>query len=432
MQEVRILCMLDYGHNVNTGFCNQSKQIINSLKKNYLKINIIPHFDIIASNYAPDYDFKENKIIGEPFYKEDEYITVFSAVYFDGVKYAHLTLNQRGLFGHHIFCEMLEDEPYSYDYIFILNDIPVILPMIDELKRIKSELKKQNKKQFKSVFYFPIDGNLDKSVDYSPLLFFNKLITCTNYGKNKLIKLNNKLNNKISVISHSINTNSFYPIHNKEQINLFKSNYFGELNNNKLIIGIINRNQHRKDIPTALFAFIEAWKLCNKNIFLYLHFQNDDPMGWNIRKILSQTELVEGVDYSFPNMHIREISDVTLNFIYNSIDLYLSTTLGEGFGLTAIEAMATKTLCLIPKNTSYIELGKGRTLQYDMTHDVCFREDNTIREQGDYYEIADIIHNYYKNGKIYYNDLVEKSYNFVKTISTDAISTVWVDLFNKL
>jgi len=44
-----------------------------------------------------------------------------------------------------------------------------------------------------------------------------------------------------------------------------------------------------------------------------------------------------------------------VNMIYNVSDCILSTTLGEGWGLSWIEAMATKTPVIMPANTALVE-----------------------------------------------------------------------------
>ncbi|NCY12365.1 MAG: glycosyltransferase, partial [Burkholderiaceae bacterium] len=42
--------------------------------------------------------------------------------------------------------------------------------------------------------------------------------------------------------------------------------------------------------------------------------------------------------------------------MYNASDLYVTTTLGEGWGLTLTEAMATRTPVICPISTSFIEM----------------------------------------------------------------------------
>jgi glycosyltransferase involved in cell wall biosynthesis len=45
-----------------------------------------------------------------------------------------------------------------------------------------------------------------------------------------------------------------------------------------------------------------------------------------------------------------------VNLIYNSADVVVSTTVGEGWGLSTVEAMATKTPVIFPNNTALTEI----------------------------------------------------------------------------
>ena len=49
---------------------------------------------------------------------------------------------------------------------------------------------------------------------------------------------------------------------------------------------------------------------------------------------------------------VNQGADISiLNQMYNSVNLVVSTTLGEGFGLSCVEGMATKALVMMPNNS---------------------------------------------------------------------------------
>ena len=151
------------------------------------------------------------------------------------------------------------------------------------------------------------------------------------------------------------NSNDFFQLPKNER-KQFRSEYFKE-NANKFIIGNINRNQIRKDIPTTIFSFIEYKETYNKDAFLYLHMDRKDPHGYDLDKILSQTNLKEHVDYQIANFKDNEFDTETLNKIYNSIDVYLTTATGGGWELTVTEAMSCLIPIIAPKHTSFKTLG---------------------------------------------------------------------------
>jgi glycosyltransferase involved in cell wall biosynthesis len=416
----KIFCLWDY--NSFTGFATVSKNIKREIKNHFgedVKI------DICAINY-----------FGEP-YQEDDGTYVISAL---------KSAPKKDDFGRLGFMKILQDSN-EYDGIFILQDLGVIIPIIPILKTIKEEKKNQNKKGFKSIFYFPVDCRLiDKLVE--GLDFFDTLVTYTDYGRNEVLRLRPELKTKLKVIPHGNNAKDFYPIEDAKEVMDFRKEYFGK-NADKFIILNVNRNQPRKDVPTTIFAFIEAkkmWKdegLTNEP-FLYLHMHPKDPMGWDIRGVMLQTDLVEGEDYMLLNMSIANVgaSVEMLNKIYNASDVYVTTTLGEGWGLTLTEAMATKTPIICPNSTSFIEMTDNGKRAYTLDNLIpyCNTIDNVIRIQCDYIEVADtIIHiaktlsdtNDNLGFKEQYKKRIEEAYKWSKSLNWKDVCKSWIKYFKE-
>jgi len=416
----KIFCLWDY--NSFTGFATVSKNIKREIKNHFgedVKI------DICAINY-----------FGEP-YQEDDGTYVISAL---------KSAPKKDDFGRLGFMKILQDSN-EYDGIFILQDLGVIIPIIPILKTIKEEKKNQNKKGFKSIFYFPVDCRLiDKLVE--GLDFFDTLVTYTDYGRNEVLRLRPELKTKLKVVPHGNNAKDFYPIEDAKEVMDFRKEYFGK-NADKFIILNVNRNQPRKDVPTTIFAFIEAkkmWKyegLTNEP-FLYLHMHPKDPMGWDIRGVMLQTDLVEGEDYMLLDMSIANVgaSVEMLNKIYNASDVYVTTTLGEGWGLTLTEAMATKTPIICPNSTSFIEMTDNGKRAYTLDNLIpyCNTIDNVIRIQCDYIEVADtIIHiaktlsdtNDNLGFKEQYNKRIEEAYKWSKSLAWKEVCKSWIKYFKE-
>ncbi|MBP7209561.1 MAG: glycosyltransferase family 4 protein [Paludibacteraceae bacterium] len=221
----------------------------------------------------------------------------------------------------------------NYDVLFILQDLFNILPVIDELKAIRE------KKGFKIVMYFPIDGKpkdewkrIIDVVDYP--------VTYTNWGKEQIAK-------PVKVVYHGVDK-EFKPLSLDEKKE-FKRHYF---NTDSYIITNVNRNQPRKDLPRTIASF----DLFNKAVpdsMLYLHCNWKDHAG---------VDLEDFIKTNYPHLRFNIIKPECcvdknlLNKIYNASDLIVSTTLGEGWGLSTIEAMACGTPVLIPDNTTAKEI----------------------------------------------------------------------------
>ena len=409
--EKKVLLLCDYV--ARTGFGTVSKNIVAELKKAFgdnLKKTII------AVNY-----------FGEPYW-EDESTYVISARRND--------VNDDS-YGRYFFLKFLQEN--DYDGIFICQDIGVIRPFIEVLQHIKNLKKENNRKSFKSIFYFPIDCHIVEELT-KDIEFFDLLVTYTEFGREEVLKFRPELKGKIKVIPHGNNSKDFYPLPEDEKL-AFRKEYFGE-NAEKFIISNVNRNQPRKDLPNTIFGFIEAKRNWSSNLpapFLYLHCHPNDPMGWDIRAIMLQTELEEDVDYKLLPKEFEQSGVETdfLNKIYNASDAFLTTTLGEGWGLTYTEAAACKLPVIAPYTTSFMEMsgfGKRAYMLYSI-YPVCQTIDNVVREQTDIYEIGEMIEQVAKDKYSNALDLkqkVEKNYEWVRTLEWKTICKSWNEYFKQI
>jgi glycosyltransferase involved in cell wall biosynthesis len=405
----RILATFDY--NAPTGFATVSKNLVKNWKKIFgesLKL------DIVAVNY-----------FGED-YTEGENIRIISAKKKDVAK---------DDWGRYVFMRSLKD--IDYDIIFCLSDLGTVVPMIPYLKEIKEEKKAANRKLFKSILYFPVDFALTPNLGVG-LEFFDSLATYTEFGRFHALRVNPALKGKIKVVPHGNNMENFYPLPEQEAQS-FRKEYFGE-NSDKFIVGCVNRNQSRKDIPTTIFGFLEYWENHNNNSFLYLHMNPKDPMGWHLRTILAQTPLREGKDFMFPPQddYNKGADLMKLNKIYNSFDCFLSTATGGGWELTVTEAMSAKKPVIIPKHTSFEHLGGSngeRAYFLETLYPIVAMVDNIIRFQSDLYEISDTLDQVYKDKKSRALDQtlkIEKAYKFVESLNWTDISKSFADEIKKL
>lgn len=393
-----------------TGFGTVSKNIVKELKKHYGNELLL---DIIAINY-----------FGEPYHEDDNTFVIS----------ARLNDVNDDPFGRFFFLKILK-ETDAYDGIFICQDLGTITSFMEVLEHIKQDKKDNNKKVFKSIFYTPVDCPqliypLVKGLD-----FFDVLVTYTEFGRKLINGLKPEL--KVKVIPHGNSSKDFYPMDLVDTMN-FRKEYFGE-NSDKFIITNINRNQPRKDIPNTIFAFIEAKEIWKENLpkpFLYLHTHPKDPMGWDIRALMMQTDLVEDVDYKLLPKEYEEQGTETelVNKIYNASDVYLTTTLGEGWGLGFSEAAASKTPIVAPYSTSFIEMSNYGKNAYmlETLYPFVNETDNVIRQQTDIYEVAETLLQVAMDKTSNAKDLtdkLERSYQWSKKIEWSEVCKSWVEYF---
>jgi glycosyltransferase involved in cell wall biosynthesis len=235
----------------------------------------------------------------------------------------------------------------EFDILFFLQDSFILNFVPKLLHHLKSSGRK-----FTSLCYFPIDG-VPKREWIDSVMTVDFPVTYTQFAYNECLKHHPSLENRLKTIPHGVNPNDFHPL-DSSIIEPFRMQYFGP-HVDKYIYMNLNRNQQRKDIPRSLLAHNEVHKL-DPETLLYLHMAVRDQ-GWNLDEVVKGMGLDMTSDVVFPNNFSpnKGFPLKTLNAVYNATDCVISTALGEGWGLSWIEAMATKTPVIMPNNTALTE-----------------------------------------------------------------------------
>lgn len=254
------------------------------------------------------------------------------------------TNSQQDPYGRRKICKKIPS--MEYDVLFFLQDTFIL----DFLPELMQHLK-ANGKNTKSICYFPIDGapkeqwikNIN-AVDYP--------VAYSEFGKAEAMKAYPE-SKELRIIPHGANTTDYHVLP-EDGVKEFRKRYFGK-NHDKFVFTNLNRNQQRKDIPRTIQAFSEFRKQVPDSI-LYLHMAKKDQ-GWDLVKVCEAYGLSIHDDVIFPeNFGPNQGFPVQIvNMIYNISDCVISTTLGEGWGLSWVEAMATKTPVIMPRNTALVE-----------------------------------------------------------------------------
>lgn len=253
-------------------------------------------------------------------------------------------------YGRQRSADMMVSPTMEYDVLFMLQDSFILQYMRDVLPKLKT----MTNKNFASVAYFPIDG-VPKVEWVEAMSLFDKCVTYTNFGKMESVLAFPDISDKLSVIPHGANSTDFFPMKDEEIVK-FKKEYFGPYAD-KYVVTNLNRNQQRKDIPRTIAAF-KLFKKKRPNSVLYLHMAAVDQ-GWNLPEVIKAYGLKIGQDVLLPGGDFGPNQGYPLevvNKIYNASDVIVSSTVGEGWGLSTTESMATKTPIIFPRNTSLEEI----------------------------------------------------------------------------
>lgn len=168
--------------------------------------------------------------------------------------------------------------------------------------------------------------------------------------------------NRWAIIPHGVDPRDFQPT-NKAWARR-QENLDGKIPADAFIIGNINMNQPRKRLDISVEAFAKFWHAAGKpeDVYLYLHhIAQQAEMGWDIPN-LSKYYGVNGhvfIPGKPPYGQDPKISLWRMKNVYSALDVQMSTTAGEGFGLTSLEGMACGVPQVIPQFSAYgIDDGK--------------------------------------------------------------------------
>ena len=234
----------------------------------------------------------------------------------------------------------------QYDLLFFLQDTFIL----DFLPNLHMELR-QAGRDFRSICYYPVDGT-PKEQWLMNVNACDYLVAYSEFGKRESMQALPEMTEPL-VIPHGANVSDYF-IANERDVRAFRAQFFGA-QADKFVFTNLNRNQQRKDIPRTIAAFAEFRKQVPDSL-LYLHMAKQDQ-GWDLPEIVKGYGLNISEDVIFPENfgpnqgYPRQI----VNMIYNISDCVISTTLGEGWGLSWTEAMATKTPVIMPGNTALVE-----------------------------------------------------------------------------
>lgn len=234
------------------------------------------------------------------------------------------------------------------DIIFILNDLWVIR---DYLRHIETN-------DIPIVVYFPVDAGPVQSAWIEAFSRLSGIVAYTLYGKGELLTAQPSLN--VDIIPHGIDVAHFFPIDMTEARTV---HMLGTINPDDWIVLNANRNQPRKRIDLTIKGFCAFADDKPDTVRLYLHMGLEDA-GWRIDTLMQRLGHDKRLYITSPNLRPDNSVPVdVLNYIYNSCDVGLNTSLGEGWGLTPFEHAATGSPQIVPANSANLELwGDGRGL----------------------------------------------------------------------
>ncbi len=202
------------------------------------------------------------------------------------------------------------------------------------------------------IGYMPVDGG---NLDPEAMTELNKLhaaVWYTDFGHRAACAAG--FTGRRQIIPHGIDTEVFQPVDRHDARRLLGL----QVPRDAFIVGNINRNQPRKRLDLTIQIFAAWIKQHNiANAHLLMHCAQKDT-GWDLRRVAAYYGVADRLILTGAE-DIRDLQDARrLKCIYNCLDVQMTTTLGEGWGLTTMEGMACGIPQIVPDSSALGEWAK--------------------------------------------------------------------------
>lgn len=368
----------------------------------------------------------------------------------------HLAINYQGefldkdLFPYQVIPARLEDpkDPYGnlmflkavasgkYDAIWIMNDLHVVEKVGKELPTLLDKLRAERKKIPKIVFYYPVDcqvlPNIKSMLDAADII-----VPYCEFGKQSTLKIDSSLEKKMRIINHGVDSKVFFPLPDEERTS-FRQKFFDVKDPETFVWMSVNRNSVRKDIARTILAFAEFKKRVYNKSVLYLHTAPRDTTIDLFVAVKDAGLTLRDVIFPNPKQYsaAKPYPENILNYFYNSGHAFITTTLGEGWGLTHLEAASAGLPVVCPFNTCFPEqLANGnRGYLYECKEKVWI-DNSGYRPIGLINDIVDQMEQCFNDVKSNTKSLSTKQElmnDYLASIQWDNIGQEWIKLFIEL
>jgi len=405
-KKIQLLCWGD-APTQTTGFGIVMKNVLKYLYKTG-KYDV----DIIGVNYYGD------------FYDKNEYPYQITPA---------ALLNKADPYG----CEMLLRalKKKNYDLLFVVNDTFVTTQISQQIQQVRSEIKESGQNPFRIIYYYPVDCGILPT--WKGLLdIADKKVAYNNYGKAKSLNVGITPD---AVISHGVDTHVYkkLPLEHRRAI---RSKILKIDDDNTFLFINVNRNSLRKDIARTILAFNDFLKI-HPNSKLYLHTAVRDGL-WaggieiDLAVAVHDVGLEIGKQVLLPAKYetANGIPPVHLNELYNSADAYITTTTGEGFGLSTLEAMSAEVPVVVPASTSFFEIigaDGDRGYMYPCKEKV-FIDSSGFRPVARLEDIVSKMDECYRNRfSSKHKDICSRARKFAEENSWAKLSNEWIKVFDE-
>lgn len=205
------------------------------------------------------------------------------------------------------------------------------------------------------VAYLPVDG---KNLRPSYVKSLNRLecaIWYTESGR-KEAELGG-YTGRSSIAPHGVDCKVFRRVDKQEARTIIG---LGGIPDDSFVVGNVNRNSLRKRLDLSIEYFAE-WvnRYSVPRAFLYLHAAREVD-GWDLDQLAQYYK----IDLILPHgkTSFKGCQKAIMPYVYGSMDLHITTSMGEGWGLSSVEAAACGVPQIVPDFAALGEWAKPCSL----------------------------------------------------------------------
>jgi D-inositol-3-phosphate glycosyltransferase len=283
----------------------------------------------------------------------------------------------------------------DFDLVYILNDAWVISYYLEAIK------KNVSKRLPKIVVYIPVDARFHDTDWYRDFDIVTETYAYTDFGKKVINQCKPELN--VGVMFHGVASDDFYKLYDdryRAKTDLFGDKLQGVKDpEDSFIVLNANRNQPRKKLDITIAGFSMFADDKPNNVKIYMHCGVVDS-HINIIKEAKRYGVEDRLVFTSFAQGIQRTPKARLNQIYNSCDVGINTSLGEGWGLTNMEHAVTGAAQIVPRHSACQELFFDCGLMMETITNITFDQVETVGRLTTPDEVARNLELIYKNTEL--------------------------------
>jgi len=208
------------------------------------------------------------------------------------------------------------------------------------------------------IAWGPIDAPLtSRMANYVREAF--RVVAYSKFGYSQLLRFFPPV--RVNYIPHGVDIDIFKPLGENIRMEVREKLHPKPIPEDAFLVVTVGANWgERKMLPFLMLVFKE-FLAKHKDAYLYLHTNVCEPFphGYDLLEFAREIGIIENIRYPIANTIVDPATKQELAVLYSAADVYLSTSIGEGFGMPLLEAQACGVPCIAPDNSSQTELIQG-------------------------------------------------------------------------